>query len=53
MATRMEIGPYSAYAIAAAAGFKGSEEEWLASLVGPQGPKGDTGPQGPQGPQGP
>ena len=52
MATRMEIGPYSAYAIAAAAGFKGSEEEWLASLVGPQGPKGDTGPQGPQGPQG-
>ena len=52
MATRMEIGPYSAYAIAAAAGFKGSEEEWLASLVGPQGPKGDTGPQGPQGPRG-
>ena len=37
MATRMEIGPYSAYAIAAAAGFKGSEEEWLASLLGRRG----------------
>ena len=52
MATRMEIGPYSAYAIAAAAGFKGSEEEWLKSLVGPQGPKGETGKTGPQGIQG-
>ena len=52
MATRMEIGPYSAYAIAVAAGFKGSEEEWLKSLVGPQGPKGETGDAGPQGIQG-
>ena len=52
MATKMEIGPYSAYAIAAAAGFKGSEEEWLKSLVGPQGPKGETGKTGPQGIQG-
>ena len=52
MAIRMEIGPYSAYAIAAAAGFKGSEEEWLKSLVGPQGPKGETGKTGPQGIQG-
>ena len=49
MATRMEIGPYSAYAIAVAAGFKGSEEEWLKSLVGPQGQKGETGGIGPQG----
>lgn len=59
MATRIEIGPYSAYAIAVAAGFKGSEEEWLKSLVGPQGPKGETGATGPKGdtgatgPQGP
>lgn len=52
MATRMEIGPYSAYAIAVAAGFKGSEEEWLKSLVGPQGLKGETGDAGPQGIQG-
>ena len=52
MAIRMEIGPYSAYAIAVAAGFKGSEEEWLKSLVGPQGPKGETGETGPQGIQG-
>ena len=52
MAIRMEIGPYSAYAIAVAAGFKGSEEEWLKSLVGPQGQKGETGDIGPQGIQG-
>lgn len=52
MATRIEIGPYSAYAIAVAAGFKGSEEEWLKSLVGPQGQKGETGDIGPQGIQG-
>ena len=42
----------SAYAAAVAAGFIGSEAQWLASLVGPQGPKGDTGAQGAQGPQG-
>ena len=59
MATRMEIGPYSAYAIAVKNGFEGSEEEWLKSLVGPQGPKGETGETGPKGdtgatgPQGP
>ena len=52
MATRMEIGPYSAYAIAVAAGFKGSEEEWLKSLIGPQGQKGETGDIGPRGIQG-
>lgn len=59
MATKMEIGPYSAYAIAVKNGFEGSEEEWLKSLVGPQGPKGETGETGPKGdtgatgPQGP
>jgi len=54
----------SAYEVAVAGGFTGTEAEWLASLVGPQGPKGDqgdqgpaglqgeTGPAGPQGPQG-
>ena len=49
MAKKVIIGPYSAYALAVAAGFEGSEQEWLASLVGP---KGDTGPRGPQGVQG-
>ena len=49
MAIKREIGAYSAYAIAKKHGFGGTEEEWLASLVGP---KGDTGPQGPQGVQG-
>ncbi|AFU62213.1 minor tail protein [Streptomyces phage TG1] len=55
----------SAYEVASALGFEGSEADWVASLegdvgpVGPQGPKGDTGPQGPKGdtgaigPQGP
>jgi glycerophosphoryl diester phosphodiesterase len=33
-------------------GFTGTEEEWLASLVGPAGPQGAEGPQGVQGPQG-
>ncbi len=45
----------SAYQIAVKHGFKGTEKEWLASLIGPQGeqgiqgPKGDTGERGPQG----
>ena len=58
----------SAYEIAVANGFRGTEAEWLESLqgaqgpVGPQGPQGetgpkgdtgDTGPQGEPGPQGP
>lgn len=43
----------SAYDLAVADGFEGTEPEWQASLVGPQGPKGDTGPQGPQGDTGP
>lgn len=40
MAKTIEIGPYSAYAIAVANGFSGTEQEWLASLVGSQGPQG-------------
>lgn len=40
----------SAYEVAVANGFVGTEEEWLASLVGPQGA---TGPQGPTGATGP
>ena len=40
MAKTIEIGPYSAYAIAVKNGFPGTEQEWLASLVGPQGPQG-------------
>ena len=58
----------SAYAIAVKHGYKGSETQWLESLVGPQGEKGTpftyadftpaqlaalTGPQGPQGETGP
>lgn len=48
----------SAYDIALANGFEGTQAEWLASLVGAQGEKGDkgdkgdTGETGPQGPQG-
>ena len=40
MAKTVEIGPYSAYAIAVANGFSGTKQEWLASLVGSQGPQG-------------
>lgn len=55
----------SAYVLAVAGGFVGTEAEWLISLVGPQGPQGiqglqgeqgllgPEGPQGPAGPQGP
>lgn len=42
----------SAYTIAVAHGFKGTELEWLDSLKGPQGPQGPSGPQGSEGPQG-
>lgn len=42
----------SAYALALANGFVGTESQWLLSLVGPQGLAGDTGQQGVQGPQG-
>ena len=40
----------SAYELALEAGFEGSQEEWLDSLIGP---KGDIGPQGPKGDKGP
>lgn len=36
----------SAYAIAVAHGFKGTEQEWLDSLKGLQGPQGEPGPKG-------
>ena len=36
----------SAYAIAVAHGFRGTEQEWLNSLQGVQGPQGDPGPKG-------
>jgi hypothetical protein len=42
----------SAYEIAVADGFVGTESEWLASLVGAQGPQGEVGETGPQGAQG-
>lgn len=42
----------SAYLTAIDNGFVGSEEQWLASLVGPKGDAGEAGPQGIQGPQG-
>lgn len=38
-------GP-SAYEIAVADGYTGTESEWLGSLIGPQGPQGPIGPQG-------
>jgi hypothetical protein len=44
-------GP-SAYEVAVAEGFTGTEDEWLASLEGPQGPQGPQGIQGVSGPQG-
>ncbi len=43
----------SAYEIAVANGFLGTEIEWLASLVGGSGPAGATGPAGVAGPVGP
>lgn len=43
---------FSAYQVAQIEGFTGTEEEWLASLVGAQGPQGETGATGPQGLQG-
>lgn len=43
----------SAYALAVADGFVGTEAEWLASLVGPQGPAGADGADGADGAQGP
>lgn len=42
----------SAYEIAVDNGFKGTEKEWLASLIGQRGPKGDAGSKGDQGAKG-
>ena len=42
----------SAYEIAVKNGFKGTEQEWLASLVGSPGPQGPQGIQGDAGPRG-
>ena len=53
------VNAVTAYEIAVANGFVGTEQQWLASLVGGQGPQGATGPAGstgatgPQGPSGP
>lgn len=47
-----EKGPacyLTAYALAVKAGFQGTVEEWLESLVGPKGDTGATGIQGPKG----
>ena len=43
---------FSGYELAKQKGFIGTEEAWLASLVGPQGPEGKQGPQGVEGPEG-
>jgi hypothetical protein len=42
----------SAYQLALAHGFVGSETEWLLSLVGPRGEQGQPGQPGPQGARG-
>lgn len=42
----------SAYAIAVAHGFRGTEQEWLDSLKGLQGPQGEPGPKGEPGKDG-
>ena len=42
----------SAYEVAVAAGFVGTEEEWLSSLVGADGAQGPAGPQGEPGKDG-
>lgn len=50
----IDRGPrgYSAYEIAVQEGFVGTEEEWLASLAGPEGKQGKDGERGIQGPRG-
>ena len=54
-----DLSGKSAYEIAVAHGYDGTEAEWLDSLqgedgpAGPQGPKGETGETGATGPQGP
>lgn len=48
--SNVNLGACTAYSIALAHGFEGTEAEWLASL---KGDPGNTGPQGATGPQGP
>ncbi len=53
--TTDEVIPFdglSAYELAIANGFEGTEPEWLASLVGTPGPQGEPGAAGAVGPQG-
>ena len=52
--TVTERGPEgkSAYRVAVDNGFVGTEDEWLASLVGPEGPRGRQGETGETGPAG-
>jgi len=52
MSSRKVIGAVTPYGLALKNGFKGTEQEWLASLKGATGAQGERGPQGPQGPQG-
>lgn len=50
------VNGQSAYELAVAAGYKGTQAQWLTSLIGaqgPVGPAGATGPVGPAGAQGP
>jgi hypothetical protein len=42
----------SAYELAVAGGYSGTQTQWLASLVGPKGDKGDTGNTGATGANG-
>ena len=49
---KMGTKGYSAYEVAVQQGFKGTVDEWLASLVGPQGPQGPQGETGQRGEQG-
>ena len=46
------IRGYSAYEVAVLNGFKGTEDEWLESLVGDKGDKGDKGEKGDKGDRG-
>ena len=49
---KIELDGESAYDIAVAHGFEGSEEEWLLSLTGAKGDKGDKGDKGEKGDKG-
>lgn len=51
-AVREGIDGLSAYELAVANGYIGTEAAWLATLVGTTGERGDAGPPGPTGAQG-